>query len=76
MLYWRIKSIYYEIDSLSAICFIGGNIMKAQSSTFEGSPMLGPAELSAVAGTRVAQFDKFVEIIGQSHTFIGNIESH
>ena len=28
-----------------------------QNSTFEGTPMLGPAELSAVAGTRSARLD-------------------
>ena len=31
--------------------------MKVQNATLEGSPMNGPAELSAVAGTRVARLD-------------------
>ena len=43
-----------------SICFIGWSnqiIMKVQNSTFERSPMLGSAELSAVAGSRVARLD-------------------
>ena len=37
--------------------------MKVNNSTFEASPMLGPAELGAVAGTRVARLDIYLHNI-------------